>query len=147
MKANLKSYLDRTSEARPYLFGRAFYFSLKGMDHLSTKIENALYIRSASNSKSSIETQRLIGEKYAKQHSLHLSVFEDSHTHGFTPLNERNGLGRLIRLVEVGLIKTVIVDTLYRISRNGVDLYSFSSLLKQHNAKLIVINGGGDVGK
>jgi DNA invertase Pin-like site-specific DNA recombinase len=114
---------------------------------MSNKIDIVLYIRSANNSKSSLELQRLYGENYAKQNSLHLSIIEDSHISGLTPINERSGLRWLIHLVEVGLIKTVIIDSFHRISRNVIELSSFLSLLEKHNAKLIVLDGGGEFDK
>ncbi|MEC1526087.1 recombinase family protein [Neobacillus niacini] len=114
---------------------------------MSNKIENVLYIRSANNSIPSINSQRLYGENYAKQNSLHLSIIEDAHISGLTPINERSGLRWLIHLVEVGLIKTVIIDSYHRISRDLIELSSFLSLLKKHNAKLIVLVGGGEFDK
>ena len=114
---------------------------------MCNKIENVLYIRSANNSKTSIESQRLYGENYAKKNSLDLSIIVDPHTSGLTPLNDRSGSRRLIQLVKVELIKTVIIDSFHRISRDLIELSSFLSLLEKHNAKLIVLDGGGEFDK
>lgn len=49
-------------------------------------------------------------------------------------------------MVEVGLMETFIVDTLYRIRRNPVNFIHHKSLLKKYGAKLIVLDlldGGG----
>jgi DNA invertase Pin-like site-specific DNA recombinase len=117
------------------------------MNQMGNKNKNVLYIRSANNSKSSLETQRLYGENYAKQNSLDLSIIEDPHTSGLTPLIDRSGLRYLIQLLEDGLVKTVIIDTFHRISRNFIELSSFLSLLEKHNAKLIVLDGGEEFDK
>ncbi|MBT2683371.1 recombinase family protein [Bacillus sp. ISL-37] len=107
---------------------------------MNYKIESALYIRSANNSRSSLESQRLKGEKYAKLNSISLSIIEDAPSSGFTPFNERSGLRRLVHLIEVGLINIVIVDSLIRISRDVNQILSFVSLIDKHNAKLIVLD-------
>lgn len=108
---------------------------------MSKKVEHAvLYVRSARHSKESLDSQRTKGENYAKQHSLQLSIIEDPHASGNGPLEERAGLRWLLHLVEVGLIKTVIVDSSCRISRNYVDFIYFKSLIEKHGANLIVLN-------
>jgi DNA invertase Pin-like site-specific DNA recombinase len=107
---------------------------------MNSKIESVLYIRSANNSRSSIDLQRFKGEKYAKQNSMSLNFIEDDHSSGIAPFNERAGLRWLIHLIEVGLIKIVIVDSLIRISRDGNQVLSFGSLIEKHNAKLIVLD-------
>jgi DNA invertase Pin-like site-specific DNA recombinase len=109
---------------------------------MSKKVEHAaLYVRSANHSKQSLDSQRTKGEYYAKQHALHLSIIEDPQLSGLVPLEERAGLRWLVHLVEVGLIKTVIVDSVIRISRKFEQLYYFKSLLRKHNAKLIILEG------
>lgn len=98
---------------------------------MSEKLEHAvLYIRSASYSKDSLDSQRAKGDYYAKQRSLQLSIIEDPHAVGIGRLEERAGLRWLIHLVEVGLIKAVIVDSTCRISRNFVDLFILDHFLK-----------------
>jgi DNA invertase Pin-like site-specific DNA recombinase len=106
---------------------------------MNSKIESVLYIRSASNSRASLDSQRLKGENYAKQNSLSLSIIEDAQSSGVTPFNERAGLHWLIHLIEVGLIQIVIVDSLIRISRDVNQCLSFRSLIEKHNAKLIIL--------
>lgn len=60
---------------------------------MSKKLKHAvLYIRSASNSKESLDSQRLKGQNYAKQHSLQFSIIEDPNAGGKGPLEERAGL-------------------------------------------------------
>lgn len=108
---------------------------------MKDKIESVLYIRSANNSKESIVSQRAIGEMYAKQNSMSLSIIEDAHSSGVAPFHERAGLRWLIHLIEVGLVNIVIVDSLIRISRNVNQIVSFGSLIEKHNAKLIVLDG------
>lgn len=114
---------------------------------MSKNIEHAaLYVRSASHSKESLDSQRLKGQNYAKQHSLPLSIIEDPHTGGIGPLEERSGLRWLLHLVEVGLINTVIVVSQCRISRSFDDTFYFKSHLEKRSAKLIVLDlldGGG----
>lgn len=109
---------------------------------MSKKLKHAvLYIRSASYSKDSLDSQRAKGDYYAKQHSLQLSIIEDPHAGGIGRLEERAGLRWLLHLVKVGLINIVIVDSFSRISRNLEQLFYFKSLLRKHNAKLIVLEG------
>ncbi|WP_239585994.1 recombinase family protein [Bacillus mesophilus] len=50
-------------------------------------------------------------------------------------------LRRLIQLIEVGLVKVVMVDSLIRISRDVNQIMSFGSLIEKHNAKVIVLDG------
>lgn len=107
---------------------------------MNCKIENALYIRSANNSRSSLESQRLKGEKYAKLNSMSLSIIEDAQSSGITPFNERTGLTSLVHMIEVGLTNIVIVDSLIRISRDVNQIFSFVSLIDEHNVKLIVLD-------
>ncbi len=92
--------------------------------------------------KKSLDSQRFAGEEYAKQNSISLSIVEDTHSSGRTPVNELPGLRWLIDLIEVGLIKNVIVTCFTRISRDVKELIYFQSLLEKHNAKLIVIDKG-----
>jgi DNA invertase Pin-like site-specific DNA recombinase len=106
----------------------------------NSNIESVLYIRSANNSKESLELQRLFGEKYAHQNSMSLSIIEDAQSSGMTPCKERAGLRWLIHLIEVGLIKIVIVDSLIRISRDVNQVMSFGSLIEKHNVKQIVLD-------
>ncbi|MFT4414522.1 recombinase family protein [Fredinandcohnia humi] len=108
---------------------------------MNYKIDSALYIRSAINSKESLDIQRSIGEKFAEQYSMSLSIIEDVQTSGMIPCEERAGSRWLIHLIEVGLIKIVIVDSLIRISRDVNQVMSFSSLIKKNNGKLIVLDG------
>lgn len=42
-------------------------------------------------------------------------------------------------MVEVSLMKTVIVDSLFRIRRNSVNLIHHKSFLDKYGAKLIVL--------
>jgi DNA invertase Pin-like site-specific DNA recombinase len=108
---------------------------------MNCKIESVLYIRSANNSKESLDSQRLLGEKYAKQNSMSLSIIEDAQSSGAAPFNDRVGLRWLVHLIEVGLVKFVIVDSVIRISRDVNQVMSFGSLIEKHNAKLIVLDG------
>ncbi|CAM4342472.1 hypothetical protein PAAL109150_21725 [Paenibacillus alkaliterrae] len=45
----------------------------------------------------------------------------------------------LLHMVEVSLMKTVIVDSLFRIRRNSVNLIHHKSFLDKYGAKLIVL--------
>ncbi|WP_096156213.1 recombinase family protein [Bacillus sp. FJAT-45066] len=107
---------------------------------MNTAIEGALYIRSANNSRISLASQRLAGEKYAKQNSLSLNIIEDAKSSGATPFSERAGLRRLVHLIEDGQAKIVIVNSLTRISRDVNQIRSFGLLIEKHNAKLIVLD-------
>lgn len=79
---------------------------------MNSKTEGVLYIRSANNSRSSIDLQRLKGEEYAKQNSMSLSIIEDAHSSGISQSNERAGLQWLVHLIEVGLIKLLSLNLL-----------------------------------
>lgn len=59
---------------------------------MNSKIESVLYIRSANNSRESLEVQKLEGENYAKQNSMSLSIINDAQSSGLTPMSERPGL-------------------------------------------------------
>jgi DNA invertase Pin-like site-specific DNA recombinase len=107
---------------------------------MNKKIENVLYIRSATNSKDSLDSQRLAGKSYAKENSMALNIIEDPQVSGGSPINERTGGSYLLHLVKKGYVETIIVDTLYRISRDFVELADFLSFLKEHNVKLIVLD-------
>lgn len=108
---------------------------------MNKKFEHAvLYARSNSHSEQQFESQRVKGRQYAEQHSLQLSIIEDPHSAGSGPLKKRDGLRWLLYLVEVGLIKTVIVESSCRIRRNFVDLFYFKSLLTNHGTQLIVLD-------
>jgi len=107
---------------------------------------NVLYVRSANNSKDPLYLQKKSGVHYAKQNSLHLSIIENLSS-GNTPLNERSGLSLLLHLIELGRVKTIIVDAHYRISRSSVVLSYFFSITKAHNVKLIVLDGGDHIEK
>ncbi|MFI2858618.1 recombinase family protein [Paenibacillus sp. JSM ZJ436] len=108
---------------------------------MSILIEHAvLHVRSASHSKESLDPQRVKGQNYAKQHSLQLSIIEDPHASGIGLLENRSGLRWLKHLVEVGLIKSIIVDSSYRISRITLDLFHFKLFLDNHGAKLIALD-------
>lgn len=102
--------------------------------------KSVLYIRSANNSKESLDSQRLDGENFVKKFSMPLNIIEDTHSSGLTPLNNRPGLRKLIHLIKTGKIKTVIIASHCRISRNVMELYEFQLLIKKHNAELIVLN-------
>ena len=106
---------------------------------MNNKIEGVLYIRSVNNSKVSIDSQKLKGEKYAKRNSLSLSIIEDTQSSGLEPFNERAGLQRLVNLIEEGLVKIVVVNSLDRISRDIKQVMTFDELIAKHNAKLIVL--------
>lgn len=107
---------------------------------MNSKIESVLYIRSANNSKESLDLQRLAGKSYAQKKSISLSIIEDTQSSGRTPITERPGLRWIIHLIEVGLIKNVIVDSLCRISRDVYGIFYFRSLIEKHNGKLIVLD-------
>lgn len=107
---------------------------------MNSKRKSVLYIRSANNSKESLDSQRLDGKNYAKQFSMPLEIIEDFQSSGLTLMNERPGLQKLIHLIKTGEIKTVIVTSYSRISRDVVELHYFQSLIEKQNAKLVVLN-------
>jgi DNA invertase Pin-like site-specific DNA recombinase len=107
---------------------------------MNNEVESVLYIRSANNAKESLELQRLMGEKYANHNSMSLSIFADTHEIGITPVIKRAGLRKLIHLIEIGVIKTVLVSCLSRISRDVKEVLYFQALLRNHNVKLIVLS-------
>jgi DNA invertase Pin-like site-specific DNA recombinase len=108
---------------------------------MSKKIDHAvLYVRSASHSKVSLDSQKTKGEYYANRHSLQLRIIEDYHSSGIGPLEKRVGLRWLMHLVESGLTKNVIVDSSCRISRKALDIFYFKSFIEIHGAKLIILD-------
>ncbi|UOQ44071.1 recombinase family protein [Halobacillus salinarum] len=106
-----------------------------------------LYVRSTNNSKHSLELQKSNGRNYAKHNSLKLNIIVDTNTSGVKPLNERSGSSALLHLVENGLVNTIIVESLSRISRNFVVTSEFISFIDQHNVNLIILEGGDQCGK
>jgi DNA invertase Pin-like site-specific DNA recombinase len=109
---------------------------------MSSKIENVIYIRTANHSTHSSNLQRTNGLNYAKQQSLSFRIIEE-HFSGDKKITERPGMKFLFSLVEARKVNLIIVDSLSRISRDAVQIFYFISLLEKHNAKLIVLDGGG----
>ncbi|WRP06582.1 recombinase family protein [Rossellomorea aquimaris] len=110
---------------------------------MNNEVESVLYIRSANNAKESLELQRLMGGKYANDNSMSLRIIADTHASGKsgnTPVRELAGLRNLLYLIEIGIIKTVLVGCLTRISRDVKEVLYFQALLRNHNAKLIVLS-------
>lgn len=107
---------------------------------MNNEVESVLYIRSAINAKESLGLQRLMGEKYANDKSMSMSIIADTHASGRTPVRELAGLRNLLYLIEIGVIKTVLVSCLTRISRDVKEVLYFQALLRNHNAKLIVLS-------
>ncbi|MEA3321471.1 MAG: hypothetical protein U9Q88_15785 [Bacillota bacterium] len=70
---------------------------------MNNEVESVLYISSANNAKESLELQKLMGEKYANQNSMSLSIFADTQASGVTPVRKQAGLQKLIHLIEIGM--------------------------------------------
>ncbi|MEH7154713.1 recombinase family protein [Neobacillus drentensis] len=102
--------------------------------------QTVFYIR--SNDRESLNSQNLKGEKYARQNSLSFSFIVDAKTSGLKPFSERPGMRKILQMVEDGIVETVIVDSLNRISRDVEQLLYFIEFLSKYHTKLVLLDGG-----
>jgi DNA invertase Pin-like site-specific DNA recombinase len=103
-------------------------------------MDTVLYIR--SNHLESFNLQKLKGEKFAEQHSLSIDIIADTTTSGFKSFSVRPGIQKVLQLVEDRMVKSIIVDTLHRVSRDSKELLNFNELLKANHVELIILDGG-----
>ena len=97
------------------------------------------YIRSIDQE--SLNLQKLKGEKYAEQNSLLFNFIVNEKTSGLSPFSERPGMHKVLQMVEERKIKTVIVYSLIRVSRDTEQLLYFIEFLNKYHTRLVILNG------
>jgi DNA invertase Pin-like site-specific DNA recombinase len=102
--------------------------------------QTVLYIR--SNHQESLNLQKLKGENYAEQHSLSISTIVDTKTSGLKPFSDRSGMRKILQMVEEGIVKSIIVDSFNRVSRDVEQLLFFIEFLNKYHTKLVILDGG-----
>lgn len=103
----------------------------------------AIYARQSVEKKDSVSIDTQIEEcKTRASKNDNVQVYFDE---GFSGKNtERPDLQRLLKDIEYGMIKKVIVYKLDRISRNTVDFYNLFEFMKQHGCSFVSLNDGFD---
>ena len=96
-----------------------------------------LYIR--SNHLESFNLQKLMGENFAEQHSLSIDIIADTTTSRFRSFSVLPGIQKVLQLVEEGIVKSVIVHSLDRVSRDSKQLLYFIEFLRANHAELIIL--------
>jgi DNA invertase Pin-like site-specific DNA recombinase len=113
--------------------------SLKIMKHVTNKDnQTVFYIRSIDQE--SLNSQKLKGEKYGEQNSLSFSFIVDTKTSGLKPFSERPGMIKILQIVEERIVKSVIVDSLNRVSRDVEQLLYFIEFLSKHHTKIVILD-------
>lgn len=86
----------------------------------------------------SIENQRMIIEKYAKENGIVIDKhFEDDGFSGHTM--DRPDFNELKHLVDEGLVDIIIAKDLSRIGRHNANVLLFLERLKEHNVRIILL--------
>ena len=80
-------------------------------------IEAVLYVR--SNNLKSFNLQKLKGKNYAEENSISIKIIMDLNTSGLKSLGERPGLQSIVKFVKRRMVKTIILDSLHRVSRDS----------------------------
>lgn len=103
------------------------------------------YVRYSSENQqmTSIEAQKHIITKYCEVNNIAIDGFiEDPEVSGQTP--DRPGLQELKKLMEEGKVESVVVHKRDRLHRNLELSIVLEKLFKDHNVKLIVVDGDSD---
>lgn len=93
--------------------------------------------RDEDGKKESIGTQKKVVIDFAKQNGIELiDVFEDNNVSGYT--FERDGLNRLKRLVEDGMVEALVAKDLSRIGRHNAKVLLFLDYLDDKKVRLML---------
>lgn len=115
----------------------------------STDSNNAvIYLRVSTEEQAtmgvSLEAQLERAKSYCQTHNLNVvEVISDEGVSGFTPLNERQGGKRLLKLVEAGIAKHVVVLKLDRLFRNASNAHEVITDWDKLGVTLHLIDMGG----
>lgn len=91
----------------------------------------------------SIENQKLIINKYAKENNLTINkFFEDDGFSGYTM--DRPDFNEIKHLVDDGFVDILIAKDLSRIGRHNANVLLFLERLKEHNVRIILIDDNYD---
>lgn len=91
----------------------------------------------------SIENQRMIIEKYAKENGIVIDKhFEDDGFSGYTM--DRPDFNELKHLVDDGLVDIIIAKDLSRIGRHNANVLLFLERLKEHGVRIILVDDNYD---
>lgn len=91
----------------------------------------------------SIENQRMIIEKYAKEHGITIDKhFEDDGFSGHTM--DRPDFNELKHFIDDGLVDIIIAKDLSRIGRHNANVLLFLERLKEHNVRIILVDDNYD---
>jgi DNA invertase Pin-like site-specific DNA recombinase len=92
------------------------------------------YIRTSTSSQK--------GERYELDKTKYDLTIKDIGVSGSVPFNKREGGGKLLKMVQEGKIKEVVVEELSRLGRNTYDIFNTLHLLEKSNVVVSVRNLG-----
>lgn len=94
----------------------------------------------------SIQSQRVCIQRYLKEHGFSLDSFEELADDGFSGTNmNRPGIRKLLRLVEEGKVRTIIVRDLSRFARNYLEAgHYLEFIFPAYDVRFISINDNFD---
>lgn len=92
------------------------------------------YIRTSTSSQK--------GERYELDKTKYDLTIKDLGVSGSIPFNKREGGGKLLKMVQNGEIKEVVVEELSRLGRNTYDIFKTLHLLEENGVVVSVRNLG-----
>lgn len=94
----------------------------------------------------SIENQRKIIEKYAKENNMIIDrFFEDDGWSGYSM--DRPGFNEIKHLIDENLVDILIAKDLSRVGRHNANVLLFIERAKQHNVRIILVDDNYDSAK